>query len=58
MFVSVMCVWPVSVNMTFFSVFVLVNMRFMDDSYVFVNMMAIFMIVQMRMNHLMMQVQM
>jgi len=58
MFVSVMCVWPVGVNMTFFRVFVLVNMRFMDDSYVFVNMMAIFMIVQMRMNHLMMQVQM
>ena len=58
MFVSVMCVWPVGVNMTFFRVLVFVNMRLMNDSCVFVNMMTIFVIVQMRMNHLMMQVQM
>ena len=54
MFVSVMCVWPVGVNMTFFRVLVFVNMRLMNDSCVFVNMMTIFVIVQMRMNHLLM----
>ena len=45
MFVSVMRVRPVGMNMLFFPVLVFVNMRLMNDSYVFVNMMDIVVIV-------------
>ena len=57
MFVSVMCVWPVGVNMIFFRVLVFVNMWLINNAYVFMIMMNIFMVVQMRMNHRLMQVQ-
>ena len=57
MFVSVMCVWPVGVNMIFFRVLVSVNMWLINNAYVFMIMMNIFMVVQMRMNHRLMQVQ-
>ena len=51
-----MRVRPVGMNMMFFPVLVFVNMHLMNDSYVFVNMMNIVVIVQMRMSRLSMQV--
>ena len=56
MFVSMMRVRPVGMNMLFFPVLVLVNMRLMNDSSMFVNMMDIVVIVQMRVSRLSMQV--
>ena len=56
MFVPVLCVRPVGMNMIFFKVLVLVNMRLVNDSCVFVDMMNIFMIVQMRVNFFLMYV--
>ena len=51
-----MRVRPVGMNMMFFPVLVFVNMRLMNDSQVFVNMMNIVVMVQMRMSRLSMQV--
>ncbi|GEM_PF-6336124 len=54
MYVPVMCVWPVGMNMIFFKVLVFVNMRLLGELCVFVNMMHILVIVQMRMIRLLM----
>ena len=54
MFMSVMCVRPVGMNMIFFKVLVCVNMRVLGNIGVFVDMMNIFVIVQMRMNRFLM----
>lgn len=54
MFMPVMRVWPVGMNMIFFNVLVFVNMRFVSGICVFVNMMNICVVVQMRMNRLLM----
>gem|GEM_PF-1499460 len=43
--------------MIFFRVLVFVNMWLINNAYVFMIMMNIFMVVQMRMNHRLMQVQ-
>jgi len=56
MFMSMMRVRPVGMKMMFFPVLVFVNMRLMNDSQVFVNMMNIVVMVQMRMSRLSMQV--
>ena len=53
---SMMRVRPVGMSMMFFQVLVFVNMHILNVSYVFVNMMHIVVIVQMRMGRLSMQV--
>ena len=56
MFVSMTRVRPVRLNMLFFTVLVLVNICRRNYSRVFVNMMNIIVIAQMRMSRLSMQV--
>ena len=56
MLVSVMRVRPVGMRMSFFTVVVLVNMRLIYDSGVFVNMMEIVVIVKVSMSRLVMHV--
>ena len=51
-----MCVRPVGMNMIFFKVLVVVNMRLMSGLCMFVSMVNILVVVQMRMNRLLMQV--
>ena len=56
MFMSMMSVRPVRMNMIFFTVLMLVRMRFLDDSRVFMRMMHVGVTVQMGMNLFSMQV--
>jgi hypothetical protein len=54
MFVPMMGVRPVGMSMIFFKVLVFMNVRLTNDSCMFVNVMIIVVIVQMRMNVLLM----